>query len=427
MKQSTNICVPPSNLPRIVVIGGGFAGYNCIRHLNDRAYQVVLLDRTNLHRFQPLLYQVATCGLESDSISFPLRKLFHHKHQFYFRYTAVYEVDQANKTVITDSGSLDYDKLIIASGSQANYYGMKDVHHHSITLKGISDALNIRNQILTSLEKAVSTCDDHQMDTLTNFVIAGGGPTGVEMAGSLAEFRRYILQKDYPDLAKGAMKIYLIEKGERLLSGLSIKASEKAAQQLQKLGIILLFHTSISGYDGQQLELSDGSHINTSTLIWTAGVSASIPRGFTPEQMGKGNRLVVNAYNQLKDDPNIYVLGDAALLKDRKHPAGYPMLASIAIKQAKQLALNLNREIRHKPIRPFFDNRQQYIATIGKTYAVADLGNLFLKGFIAWILWAIVHLYFIVGGKNKLMVGLNWLYHYMTYDKANRYILKNIH
>ncbi len=424
--NNTSICIPETRLPRVVVVGGGFAGHNFIKKISDRQYQVVLLDKTNYNQFQPLLYQVATCGLESDSISFPLRKLFHERKNLIYRNAALEKVIPEEQIIITDKGILKYDILVMAMGSKPNYYGMQDIQKNSFPLKNIIDALSIRNKILTSLEDASNSCDKQIKDAYTNFIIVGGGPTGVEMAGSLAEFKEYILKKDYPDQTKHFMKIYLIEMQSRLLPTLSERASQKAENQLERMGIEVMTNASVSEFNGQKALLNDGSEINAVTLIWTAGVAGNAPLGFKNEVISKNGRVKVNEYNRVDDYDNIYAIGDMANMKSENNPKGHPMLARIAIEQAKHLAKNFKRMERGKQVKPFTYKNKIFMTTVGKTYAVADIGRYFLKGFVAWIAWATIHLYSLVGGKNRILVGINWLYHYITYDKTNRYILKGL-
>jgi NADH dehydrogenase len=420
----TNICLPRQNLPRIVIIGGGFAGYNLVKRLSGTDYQIVLLDKNNYHQFQPLLYQVATSGLESDSISFPLRKLFHKRKNIHYRFAEVEKIETEKKQIITNQGIVDYDILVMAQGSKINYYGMDDVARYSYVLKDISDALRIRNQVLRSLEMAEITCDQKEKDEFASIVIVGGGPTGVEMAGALAEFRRYILKKDYPGVAEDLMKIYLVEMMPQLLPGLSDKASRKAEDQLKRMGVTMLTNHSVTSYNGHLVSFNNGKKVNAATLIWSAGVMGNLPLGFSNEYTAKGSRIKVDEYNQVVDHTNIYAIGDIAAMVSDANPKGHPMLAQAAMQQSKHLAKNLKRMKKNKLPKPFLFKNKGYIATVGKTYAVADFGKLFFKGFAAWIVWATVHLYAMVGGKNKFMVGINWLYHYITYDKANRHILR---
>lgn len=424
--NETPICVPDTELSRIVVVGGGFAGYNFIKRIHDKRYQIVLLDKTNYHRFQPLLYQVATCGLESDSISFPLRKLFHKRKNLIYRNAALKTVIPEEHKIITDKGTLKYDVLVMAMGSKPNFYGMNDIQKNSFPLKDIVDALNIRNQILTSLEDASNTCDNQIKDAYTNFIIVGGGPTGVELAGSLAEFKEYILKKDYPDQAEHFMKIYLIEMQSRILSTLSEGASKMSENQLKRMGVEVMKNVSVKNFDGQKALFSNGFEINTATLLWTAGVAGNTPAGFKNGTIGKNGRIKVNEYNKVDDYEDIYAIGDVASMVSEENPKGHPMLARVAIEQAKHLAKNIKNNEKGIQATPFTYRNKIYMTTVGKTYAVADIGRYVLKGFVAWIAWATIHLYALVGGKNKIIVGINWLYHYITYDKTNRYILKGM-
>jgi NADH dehydrogenase len=286
--------------------------------------------------------------------------------------------------------------------------------------------LNIRNQILTSLEDASNTCDNQIKDAYTNFIIVGGGPTGVELAGSLAEFKEYILKKDYPDQAEHFMKIYLIEMQSRILSTLSEGASKMSENQLKRMGVEVMKNVSVKNFDGQKALFSNGFEINTATLLWTAGVAGNTPAGFKNGTIGKNGRIKVNEYNKVDDYEDIYAIGDVASMVSEENPKGHPMLARVAIEQAKHLAKNIKNKEKGIQATPFTYRNKIYMTTVGKTYAVADIGRYVLKGFVAWIAWATIHLYALVGGKNKIIVGINWLYHYITYDKTNRYILKGM-
>ena len=424
MKQA--ICLPDSSLPRIVVIGAGFAGINLIKQLRNKAVEIVLLDKNNFHQFQPLLYQVAIAGLEPDSIVTPVRKLFQRYPRLSFRMAEVIKIEPDKRRVITDIGWVAYDYLVIATGSYSNYYGLKKLESHSVGLKDIRDALNIRSWALQNLERAVITCDRAEKDALTNFVIVGGGPAGVELAGSLAEFKKYLLHKDYPELAREWMKIYLIEAGNNLLPAMSEQSSTYALQVLKQLDVEVMLNTPVEDYDGLRVSLASGESLFARALVWTAGVKAGFPQGLLDVELQKGGRVKVDQYNKVKGYERIFAIGDvAAMCGVAKYPYGHPMLAPVAIQQGRLLAKNLLALIEKGTfLRPFIYRDKGSMATIGKNRAVAEIGKIKLKGWIAWLLWSTVHLFSITGFKNRFMVGINWIMRYLTYEKANRLIIR---
>lgn len=419
------ICLPEAQLPRVVVIGAGFAGLNLIKRLRNKPIEIVLLDKNNFHQFQPLLYQVAIAGLEPDSIVTPIRKLFQGYKNLVFRMAEVLEINPKKQMVITNIGYLTYDFLVIATGSTTNYYGLNQIAENSVGLKDIRDALDIRSWVLQNLEEAVITCDLKEKDALTNFVIVGGGPAGVELAGALAEFKRYLLHKDYPEIAKEWMKIYLLEAGDRLLSAMSEKSSQHALKVLKKLEVEVLLNTAVESYDGEKVSLKDKKPITAKSLVWTAGVQGSYPKGLTHSNIERGNRLKVDSYNQVTGYENIFAIGDVAVMVSDELPKGHPMLAPVAIQQGNLLAKNLLHFIKDgKFKKPFHYSDKGSMATIGKNKAVAEIGKTKLKGWLAWVMWSTVHLISITGFKNKLMVGVNWMVRYFTYEKANRIIIR---
>lgn len=425
--ENKQVCLPESSLPRVAVIGSGFAGINLIKKLKNKPVQIILIDENNYHQFQPLLYQVAIAGLEPDRVNFPIRKFFRKYKNLTYRYAKVKQVKPENGMLITDSGTIAYDYLVIATGTRVNYYGMEDVKRHSISLKNIQNSLNIRSIILKNLEKAAMSCDEKERESLTNFIIVGGGPTGVELCGALAEFKKYILEKDYPELAQHMMNIYLIEMAPRILPGMTSYASAKAKKDLEQLGVNVLVDAKVNSYNGEQAVINEEKVLSANTMIWAAGVEGVIPHGFGEECINRNNRLIVNHYNQVKNHTNIYAIGDIAAMVSDELPKGHPMIAPVAIQQGKLLGKNLLKSIRKQEnFIPFEYRDKGMLATIGKTKAVAEIGKLRMSGLMAWVLWATVHLYFLVGFRNKLMTGLTWLYHYLTYDKANRHILKDI-
>ncbi|WP_306013264.1 MULTISPECIES: NAD(P)/FAD-dependent oxidoreductase [unclassified Allomuricauda] len=419
------ICLPEPGMPRIVVIGGGFAGLALAKELKNKKVQVVLLDKNNFHAFQPLLYQVATSALEPDSIVFPFRKQFNGFKNLVFRLAEVSEIQPLSNTVVTDKGAVSYDYLVLATGTTTNFFGMESVARNSLGMKGIRDALNIRHLMLQNLEQAAITCDGEERDALTNFVIVGGGPAGVEMAGALAEFRRYILPKDYPEYPSSTMEIYLVEALDELLGTMSDKASTKTLAYLRELEVNVLFNESVSGYDGSVVTTKSGKEIKAKNLIWTAGVQGQFPKGIAPDKVVKGNRLKTDPHLHVEGYGNIFAIGDIAALIGETTPKGHPQVAQVAIQQGRYLGRSLWATLHGKPTKPLSYKDKGSLATVGKRKAVADLGKFRFGGYPAWLLWSIVHLMSISGFRNRILVGLNWAASYFTYEKGNRLIIRN--
>ncbi len=419
------ICLPESNLPRIVIIGGGFGGLALVEKLKNKDVQVVLLDKNNFHQFQPLFYQVATSALEPDSIAFPFRKQISGYKNVSFRLANVKEIQPAANTLITDKGSLTYDYLVLATGTETNFFGLENVERNCLGMKDIRDSLNIRHMMLQNLEQAAITCDDEERAALTNFVIVGGGPAGVEMAGALAEFCKFILPKDYPEYPASMMHIYLVEASGELLLTMSKKASLNTLKYLKRLGVKVLLNESVIDYDGKVVQTKSGNNLVARNLIWTAGVKGHFPSGIDKEHITNGNRLKTDAYLKVEGYNNIYAIGDIASLISKDTPKGHPQVAQVAIQQGKHLAMTLMNQITEKPSTPFKYKDKGSLATVGKRRAVADLGTFKFAGYFAWLLWSIVHLMSISGFRNKLMVGFNWTVSYFTYEKSNRLIIRN--
>lgn len=423
-KAENKICLPESNLPRVVVIGGGFAGISFVKKLKNKSVQVVMLDKNNFHQFQPLLYQVATSGIEPDSIVFPLRKLFKGYQNVFYRMADVESIEAEQNRVNTNIGIINYDYLVIATGSDTNFFGLKDIQENSVGMKTIQEALDIRSLILQNLEKAVVTCDDAERNALTNFAIIGGGPAGVETAGAIAEFKKYILPKDYPELETSLMNIYLIEAANELLSAMSSNSSKNSLEYLKKMGVDIKLNTVVKAYDGLTIKTNETDLLYAKTVIWTAGVKGNVPLGINKEIVGRGNRIQVDNYSKVVGHENIYALGDLALMSTDNYPKGHPMVAQVAIQQGKLLAKNLMAHLLNKQQQPFKYKDKGSLATVGKRKAVADLSQFQFSGFFAWILWSVVHLMSISGFRNKLLVGINWSWSYFTYDKGNRLIIR---
>jgi NADH dehydrogenase len=417
------LTIPKSSLERIVILGGGFAGIELAKNLSSKKFQVVLLDKNNYHQFQPLFYQVATAGLEPSAISFPFRKLFQKNKNFHFRMAKVEGVDTANQEVHTDLGTLSYDKLVISIGATTNFYGNAEIEANVLPLKSTSEALAVRNTLFQTLEDALLETNREKRKALLTIVIVGGGPTGVEVSGSLADMRRLIFPKDYPELDFNEMEIYLVDGAERLLGGMKEHASEKSKQYLEKLGIKLIQKCHVTSYDGNQLVLSNGTIIHTKTVIWGAGVRANSLKGLAPESVLPNGRLAVNAYNQLENEPTIFALGDVAQVQDdNSYPKGHPQVAQVAIQQASLLAKNLNKKDINQ-WKKFTYKDLGSMATIGRNLAVVEFPKMKFAGFFAWCVWMFVHLISLIGTKNKVQTFLNWVWNYFTYDQSLRLIL----
>lgn len=413
--------LPQTNKPRIVIIGGGFAGMNLAKHLKNSPAQVVLIDKNNYHTFQPLLYQVATAGLEPDSITYPLRKIFNHYPDFYFRVASAQKVDPENNLVITDRGTVNYDYLVIALGAETNYFGNKQIEHYSMPMKSVREALDLRSLILQNFEDALITKTVEERERLMNIVIVGGGPTGVELAGALAELRKWILPKDYPDLDFRQMKIHLMEGQSRLLGTMSGEASEKAAEFLQKMGVEIWTNTMVSDFDGQEVTTNANKKLPAKTLIWAAGVKGCGIKGIEAERSG---RIIVDQELKVSGHSNLFVIGDLAEVNDPENPLGYPMLASVATQQGVYLAKSFKLRLSGKKTRPFKYNDKGTMATVGRNRAVVDLPKMKFQGRIAWYAWMFIHLILLVGFRNRVVALINWVWSYINYDKGIRLIIR---
>ena len=419
-----SLSIPDSDKKRLVIIGGGFAGLKLASKLSNSIFQVVLIDKNNYHQFQPLFYQVATSGLEPSSISFPLRKIFQGKENVCIRITEVTAIDRETSEVHTLLGSIHYDYLVFATGTNTNFFGMSHIREKAIPMKSVSEALSLRNTLLQNFEDALTNPSDEEVEGLMNVVIVGGGPTGVEISGTLAEMRRSVLPKDYPELDFRKMHIYLLEAGSKLLNGMSASASEKAAEYLEKLGVIIRLNAQVSDFDGKMVFIQNGKSIRTSTLVWAAGVIGSKIEGLPDEAYMRGNRLLVDRFSMTVGSERIYALGDIACMKEDAYPNGHPQMAQPAIQQAVLLAKNLIRIEKGQPQKPYSYHNKGAMATIGRNLAVVDLPFVSFHGFFAWLVWMFVHLMAIVGVKNRLLIFINWFWNYVTYDQSLRLIIK---
>ncbi|MDX2284168.1 MAG: NAD(P)/FAD-dependent oxidoreductase [Bacteroidia bacterium] len=418
------ISLPTTHLPRVLIIGGGFGGIMLAKSLRNQPFQVVMFDRHNYHTFQPLLYQVATGGLEPDSIAFPLRKMFARQRNFIFRVAEVQRIDPEQRTVHTSIGEVSYDYLVIATGSYTNFYGMADLNAHAMSMKTIPEALDLRSMILQHFEAAHQERLVEERDQLMEFIVVGGGPTGVETAGALAELKRHVLPHDYPELDLRRMEIHLIESGGELLGAMSDKSSSDAKKALEDMGVHVWLSTRVTSYDGEVVTTDIGQTFESATVIWAAGIKGCTIEGLAPEAQDRGGRFAVDAYNRVRGHERIFAVGDVALMRTEAYPNGHPQVAPVAMQQGTWLAANLLSLAKGAPLKPFEYFDKGTMATIGRNRAVIDFGKLHLKGLIAWLGWMFVHLLYLIGTRNKLVVFTNWIWSYFTYDKGTRLIIR---
>ncbi|MBW1295931.1 NAD(P)/FAD-dependent oxidoreductase [Aquimarina litoralis] len=417
--------IPYTNLPRLVIIGGGFAGVALARKMVKENVQLVLLDRHNYHTFQPLLYQVSTSSLEPDSIAYPLRKIVKRGKNTYFRMTEVTSIDPENKEVHTAIGNITYDYLVIATGAKTNFFGNKTIEQNSMRMKNLPQALNLRSLMLENLEQAVITTDPEKRKELLRFVLAGAGPTGVELAGGIAELQLNVLPRDYPDMDFSEMEIHLIEGADRVLPPMSQNASEKATKFLQKMGVHIHTNTQVTNYENNVVSTNTDLSLQSATFIWSAGVTGAPVEGLKADTLiPRANRYKVNEFNQVEGYQDVFAIGDIALMQTEDYPKGHPMVAQPAIQQGSHLVKNLKRLLQNKPMIPFSYFDKGSMATIGRNKAVVDLGKFRFGGFFAWFIWMFIHLWFLVGFRNRFVTFFNWTYNYINYDKAARLIVR---
>ncbi|WP_415191239.1 NAD(P)/FAD-dependent oxidoreductase [Psychroserpens sp.] len=417
--------IPESKFPRIVIIGGGFAGVNLVKSLANEKVQVVLLDKHNYHTFQPLLYQVSSSGLEPDSIAYPLRKIIKKNSNTFFRLAEVENIDAQKKEITTTIGTLSYDYLVIATGTKTNFFGNKSIEANSMPMKSIPQALNIRSLILQNFEKAAISSSEKDREAYLNFVIVGGGPTGVELAGAIAELKNHILPRDYRDLDSRTMQIHLLEGTDRVLSSMSEQASKKSEVFLKSLGVQVHTNVFVTDYDGKGVTTNSNLKLQTETLIWAAGVTGSLVNGLKAESMlEKTNRYVVNRFNQIAGYDSIFALGDIASMSTDEYPNGHPQVAQPAIQQGKLFGQNIMRIINKQSPKPFVYKDKGSMATIGRNKAVVDLKYYKFGGFFAWFIWMFIHLISLVGFRNRVIIFFNWSYNYINFDKAARLIIR---
>lgn len=415
--------VPVTDKKRLVIVGGGFGGLTLAQRLGKSDFQIVLIDKNNYHQFPPLLYQVATAGLEAESISFPFRKIFQKQKNIYFRLAEVTAVVAEQNRIETSIGSLAYDYLVLAAGTVTNFFGNENIIRNSLPMKSIEEGLILKNKLLTNLEKVITCTDPGERQAYMNVVVVGGGATGVEVSGALSEMKRFILPKDYPDLKAEELNLYLIEGAPKLLGALSEEASMHTERFLNGMGVKILLNKKVVDYKDDIVYLEDGDTIPTKTLIWVSGVTAVSFDKIAKEQTGRGRRLLVDEYNRVQGTPNIFAIGDICLQTEKDYPNGHPQVAQVAIQQGRLLAGNLIQLSKNKPMKAFHYRNLGSLATIGRNKAVADIHSFKLHGFTAWLVWLIVHLRSILGVKNKIFVLINWIWNYITYDLSMRFIL----
>lgn len=416
--------LPESDLPRVVIIGGGYGGIMAAQGLKKSSFQVVMIDKNNYHTFQPLLYQVASGGLEPDSIAFPLRKMFAKQDNLIFRMAEVHRVNPEEKSIDTNIGAIDYDYLILATGSKTNFFGNKEMEENAVGMKSIPESLDLRSLILQNFEEAYVYSDQEDQDRLMGFVVVGGGPTGVETAGALAELKNHVLPSDYPDLDINMMDIHLIEAGDRLLKGMSEKSAKDAQHALEKLGVHIHLNTLATNFDGKVLKTKDGETIDAETVIWAAGVKGAAIEGLENALVERPNRIKVDEYNRVEGYDGVFAVGDIALMETEDYPRGHPMVAPVAMQMGDHLGKNLNLIQKGAPLKPFKYFDKGSMATIGRNKAVLDVGKMHLKGFVAWLGWMFVHILYLIGFRNKVVVFVNWVWSYFTYDKGTRLIIR---
>lgn len=411
---------------RVVIVGGGLGGLRLAEDLYGSGMQVVLIDKNNFHQFPPLIYQIASAGIDPSSISFPFRQIFRKRKDFYFRMAEARMVDTEKKILQTSIGKIDYDYLVLAAGATTNFFGNKNIEEWAIPMKTVPEAMGLRNALLSNFERALTCATEEERQELLNVVIVGGGATGVEIAGALAEMRRYVIPYDYPDMDSSLMHIYLIEAGDRLLAGLSQESSQKAYEFLKSMGVDIQFGKMVTDYRDHKVVMKDGTEIPTRTFLWVSGIRANAMPGIDESHMGRGFRFKVDEYNRIPGLNDVFAIGDQCLqTSDAAYPNGHPQVAQVAIQQAKNLAKNLkliNQGADSSELTAFHYKNLGSMATIGRNKAVVEIGKFRSQGFFAWVLWLVVHLRSILGVKNKVMVLLNWLWKYVSYNDSIRMI-----
>lgn len=412
---------------RVVIVGGGLGGLRLAEDLYGSGMQVVLIDKNNFHQLPPLIYQIASAGIDPSSISFPFRQIFRKRKDFYFRMAEARMVDTEKKILQTSIGKIDYDYLVLAAGATTNFFGNKNIEEWAIPMKTVPEAMGLRNALLSNFERALTCATEEERQELLNVVIVGGGATGVEIAGALSEMKHYVIPYDYPDMDSSLMHIYLIEAGDRLLAGMSQDSSKKAYDFLKSMGVDIQFGKMVTDYRDHKVIMKDGTEIPTRTFLWVSGIRANAMPGISEDHLGRGFRFKVDQFNRIPGLNDVFAIGDQCLqTTDPAYPNGHPQVAQVAIQQAKNLAKNIKRinegHADDNSLTPFKYNNLGSMATIGRNKAVVEIGKFHSQGFFAWILWLVVHLRSILGVKNKMMVLLNWLWKYVSYNDSIRMI-----
>ena len=417
--------VPRTEKKRVVIVGGGFGGLQLANRLRNSHFQVVLVDKNNYHQFPPLIYQIASSGIEPSSISFPFRKIFQKRKDFYYRMAEVRSIFPEQKIIQTSIGKVDYDYLVLAAGTTTNFFGNKHVAEEAMPMKNVSEAMGLRNALLDNFERALTCASDVERQELLNIVIVGGGATGVEIAGALSEMKNFVLPKDYPDLPTSLMNIYLIEAGPRLLAAMSEESSAKVEQYLRTMGVNVLLNKMVTDFRDHCVYLKDGSSIATRTFIWVSGVAAQPIGNLHEKHLGRGRRIVVDEFNRVPGLDGVFSIGDQCIMPDGDPhwQGGHPQLAQVAIQQGNLLAKNLRRLAEGKEMKPFRYRNLGTMATVGRNRAVAEFSKMKFGGFMAWLLWLVVHLRSILGVRNKIIVLFNWLWNYLSYSQSLRMII----
>jgi NADH dehydrogenase len=410
--------------PKIIVLGGGFAGLQLIENIKKDQFDILLLDKHNHHQFQPLFYQVATSQIEPSSISFPFRKIFQNREDVRIRLTNVHHIDTKNKSVGTDTGSYFYDYLIIATGCKTNYFGNANIENNSYALKSTYQAINIRNSILENFEKLLYV-DEAEKAALMNIVVVGGGPTGVELAGAFAEIKRDVLPKDFHRIDFSKMNIFLLEGSAHTLNNMSEMSRNASSEYLKKLGVIIKTGVFVTDYDGELLTMNNGETLISRQVIWAAGVTGNIIDGIPDNSITPTNRYKVDRQNRVIGFDNIFAIGDISYMETLKYPKGHPQVANVAIGQGKLLAKNLLQDTQGKPLSEYEYTDLGSMATIGRHKAVVELPFVKFKGYFAWFVWMFLHLMLILSVKNKLIIFINWAWNYFSKNSSLRLILKD--
>jgi NADH:ubiquinone reductase (H+-translocating) len=418
------IDIPNKKKARVVIIGGGFGGIQIAKMFRKKDIQVVIVDKNNYHTFQPLMYQVATSALEAESIAYPIRKIFNKAKNIYFRLGEVTNVDHERKVIEFGDDTLEYDYLVIATGAKTNYFGNEGLTISAMPMKSILESLDLRTMLLQNLEHALLINNERKKQGMMNVVIAGAGPTGVELAGALGELKRKVFPKDYPELDLTKMNIYLVQSGDRVLPMLSPKSSLKAKKYLEKLGVEVVLNTRVLDYFGDYVQTDTGQDIIAKTLIWTAGVTGNPVGGVPVECISRAGRIMVDEFNQVKGLKDVYAIGDVACMQTKDYPNGHPQVAPAAMQQGALLGKNIvGKVFYNKPFKPFKYKDKGAMATVGKNKALVEMGKLRIGGAMAWFIWMVVHLLSLVGFRNKVVTMFNWIKNYFNSDRGMRLII----